>query len=159
MQFFDLLNEAKKRGGMIYKAGWKCGIRYNEELKMPIYCWAETGQYVEDSSNSLGLKTVIISDKLDGEDWMLLPLPKGKNTFRYDIGEKFLLPGMTRRTIECNNSVVSETTVEKVLGTIYNRIVADDDGCCYYYLRLSDKMGEIVVGEYFLEKLNKVVQQ
>jgi hypothetical protein len=87
------------------------------------------------------------------ENWRILMSRK------YKIGDRFLIPEITRTITEINESFIQKQTIKNGIAVITESHVNNDDGCEYYYLKINDEFGLFYIGENSLEKYDMIISQ
>lgn len=78
---------------------------------------------------------------------------------KYKIGDRFLIPEITRLITEANELFIQKQTIKNGIAVVIESHVDDKDGCEYYYLKINDEFGLFCIGENSLSKYDMIISQ
>lgn len=78
---------------------------------------------------------------------------------KYKIGDRFLIPEITRLITEVNEIFIQKQTIKNGIAVITEKHVDTKDGCEYYYLKINDEFGLFYIGENSLSKYDMIISQ
>lgn len=154
MKVVELIENGVNYDDILYHDGWALGMRKCKDLGDAfVYCYPETGKFVEEHIDRTGYKRVVLCEKLLADDkWHKRTLTKPK----YKIGDRFLLPDLCYSVTRPDGSI-SNTTFENTIGEIVASYYDGEN--IRYTVSLNGKGFPLLLTEDYLNKLDMVVSQ
>lgn len=160
MRLIELIEGGVNHDDILYHDGWALGMRKCKDLGDAfVYCYPETGKFVEEHIDRTGYKRVVLCDKILADDkWSKRKIIAKSVVPKYKIGDRFLLSDMY---YEKSNMLkaVSSMTFKKIIGKIISCYCDDDTGNMLYTVSLGGAGFPLLLNEDYLSKLDMVVSQ
>ena len=158
MKLIELIEHGVNYDDILYHDGWALGMRMCKDLgDVFVYCYPETGKFVEEHVDRTGYKRVVLCEKILSDDkWNKRKIAAKSVIPKYKIGDRFLLSDL------CYEDVEKGKTVSK---TILNNPIGEIIASCYagekirYTVSLNGKGFPLFLTEDYLSKLDMVVPQ
>ena len=160
MKLIELIESGVTNDDILYHDGWTLGMRMCKELGgVFIYCYPETGKFVEEHIDRTGYKRVVLCDKILADDrWTKRKIAKKPVIPKYKIGDRFLLLDLYYEESKILNAALN-ATLKNVVGEIIAYYQDDEKGNVLYTVSLGGASFPLLLNEDYLSKLDMVVSQ
>lgn len=159
MKLIELIESGVSHDDILYHDGWALGMRKCKDLGDAfVYCYPETGKFVEEHISRTGYKRVVLCEKILADDkWHKRKIVTEPVVPKYKIGDRFLLLDLCSENIKMGKTV-SKTTFDHPIGEIIAFCYDTKTGNILY--TVSTKTGfPLLLNENYLSKLDMVVSQ
>ena len=152
MKLIELIESGVNHDDILYHDGWALGIRMCEDLGDAfVYCYPETGKFVEEHISRTGYKRVVLCEKILADDkWRKQKVVKKDTVPKYKINDRFLLPTLYYK---------KSGTSKNVIGEIIAYCRDDDTGNVLYTVSVDGGDFPLLLNEKYLSKLDMIVSQ
>lgn len=158
MKLIELIEQGVDYDDILYHHGWALGMRMCKDLGNAfVYCYPETGKFVEEHVDRTGYKRVVLCEKILSDDkWNKRKVATKSVIPKYKIGDRFLLPDLCFENVEMGKAF-SRTIFHNAIGQI---IASYYDGeKVQYTVSLNSKGFTLFLTEDYLNNFDMVVPQ
>lgn len=160
MKLIELIESGVNYDDILYHDGWALGMRKCKDLGDAfVYCYPETGKFVEEHIDRTGYKRVILCDKILADNkWSKRKIVRKSVVPKYKIGDRFLLPDLYYGESKILKAALN-ATLKNVIGEIIAYYQDDEEGNVLYTVSLGGASFPLLLNEDYLSKLDMVVSQ